>query len=147
MPGDPLEWISEELDALQKQSLRRELRTHAGRQGPTIEVSGRRLINFGANDYLGLAGDLRLCESAACAERAVGWGSGASALVTGHTEFHERLERRLAEFEATPAALVFSSGYAANSGVIGALVGRGDVVFSDAKNHASIVDGCRLSRA
>jgi 8-amino-7-oxononanoate synthase len=103
--------------------------------------------NFGANDYLSLAADPRLIAAAHEAASREGWGAGASPLLTGHTKSHERLEVRLAEFMGTEAALVFPSGYAANSGTIAALVGRGDVVLADEKNHASLIDGCRLSRA
>lgn len=104
-------------------------------------------MNFGSNDYLGLAADRRLVIAVRDAIQEAGWGAGASPLVSGHSELHRRLEARLAEFEGTEAALVFGSGYAANTGTIAALVGPGDVVFTDRKNHASILDGCRLSRA
>ena len=110
-------------------------------------ADGHELINFGGNDYLGLAADPRLVRAAQEAMQDEAWGSGASPLVTGYGRMHARLEQRLAEFEASEAALVFSSGYVANLGAITSLVGRGDVIFSDAKNHASIIDGCRLSGA
>jgi 8-amino-7-oxononanoate synthase len=103
-------------------------------------------VNFGSNDYLGLARDSRL-SAAALSIAHEGWGATASPLVTGRTVLHQQLERRLAEFEGTEATLLFPSGYAANVGTIAALVGRHDAIFSDAKNHASIIDGCRLSRA
>ncbi len=112
-----------------------------------VSVAGQEFINFGSNDYLGLAADARLAAAAADAARTVGCGAGASPLVTGHVEAHRRLEQRLAEFEAAEAALLFSSGYAANLGTISALVGREDAIFADEKNHASMIDGCRLSRA
>jgi 8-amino-7-oxononanoate synthase len=102
-------------------------------------------VNFGSNDYLGLAADPRLAE--AVKKSLDGWGSGASPLITGHAEAHQALENRLAEFEGSEAALLFTSGFAANSATIAALVGPGDVVFCDRKNHASLFDGCRLSRA
>jgi 8-amino-7-oxononanoate synthase len=107
----------------------------------------RSLVNFSANDYLGLAADPRLAAAALRAAAEEGWGAGASPLVTGHSRSHAELERRLAEFMRTEAALVFPSGFAANNGTIPALVGRGDVIFADEKNHASLIDGCRLSRA
>jgi 8-amino-7-oxononanoate synthase len=107
---------------------------------------GRPLVNFGANDYLGLAGS-RLVAAVRDALPRVGWGSGASPLVTGRGTLHAELETALAQFEDTEAALLFSSGYAANVGTVAALVGKEDVVFSDAKNHASLIDGCRLSGA
>jgi len=112
-----------------------------------VTIEGRDLVNFGSNDYLGLASDPRLAQAVADALCREGWGSGASPLVTGHAELHRQLERRLADFEGTEATLLFTSGYSANSGTVAALVGTGDVVFSDSKNHASLFDGCRLSRA
>jgi 8-amino-7-oxononanoate synthase len=144
---DPLRWIEGELARLDDESLRRRLIVRDGPQGATLRVGGREYVNFAANDYLGLAADPRLAEAAERAIAEEGWGAGASPLIVGHTAAHERLERRLAAFEGTEAALVFASGYAANVGTITALVGRGDAVFSDELNHASIVDGCRLSRA
>jgi 8-amino-7-oxononanoate synthase len=112
-----------------------------------IEMDGQPVLNFGANDYLGLAGDERLAEAARRAIDEAGVGAAASPLLAGYTHWHARLESRLAEFCGAEAALLFSSGYAANVGAIAALVGPGDVIFSDARNHASIIDGCRLSRA
>lgn len=147
MTGNRLDWLDEELRRLADADLDRRLQTFAGRQGPTLSIDGREFVNFGANDYLALAGDARLAEAAVAAARDEGWGAGASPLVVGHASSHDRLERKLAEFEGTEAALLFSTGYAANVGVLTALIGRGDVVFSDELNHASIVDGCRLSRA
>lgn len=144
---DPLDWIDDQLTRLDEADLRRRLRDRSGPQGPLVTVDARRLVNFASNDYLGLAGHPRLVEAAIQAARADGWGSGASPLIAGHGGPHAELERRLAEFEGTESALVFCSGYAANVGAITALVGRGDTVFSDALNHASIIDGCRLSRA
>jgi 8-amino-7-oxononanoate synthase len=144
---DPLEWIEDELTALAHSGLRRELRAHAGPQQARLRMEGRELVNFGSNDYLGLASNPRLIAAAARAAEAEGWGAGASPLVTGRSTAHQRLEERLAEFFGTPAALAFSSGYAANMSTIGALAGRGDAVYADRKNHASLIDGCRLSRA
>lgn len=106
-----------------------------------------RLVNFGSNDYLGLAGDPRLAAAVIEATAAEGWGSGASPLVTGYSVAQAALEADLARFEGTEAALVFTSGFAANLGAIAALVGPGDTVYTDRKNHASLLDGCRLSRA
>jgi 8-amino-7-oxononanoate synthase len=155
----PLAWIDDELDLLEADGLRRRLVTRRGAQRGTIAIeqadsrddtkssAANELLNFGSNDYLGLAADPRLAAAGAKAARAEGWGAGASPLVTGHSSSHRRLEQRLAEFLGTEAALVFPSGFAANSGTIAALVGRGDVVLADQKNHASLIDGCRLSRA
>ena len=143
----PLAWIDRELDDRQRQGLRRRLLDRAGAQGVHIEIDGRELANFGSNDYLSLAADRRLSRAAGQAIEQEGWGSGASPLITGHGRLHRRLEERLARFEKTEAALVFSSGFAANAGTVAALVGPGDVVYCDRKNHASLMDGCRLSRA
>jgi 8-amino-7-oxononanoate synthase len=147
MPHDPLGWIAGELAALERQGLRRRLVERAGPQGPIVHDAGRPLVNFASNDYLALAADPRLVAAAQQAGRAEGWGAGASPLISGHTASHARLEERLAEWLGTEAALVFPSGFAANVGAVSALVGRGDAVFGDAKNHASLIDGCRLSRA
>lgn len=147
MAHDPLAWIADELDALARRELLRERRAYDGLQGARLRIDGREFVNFGSNDYLGLAADRRLCDAAARAAAATGWGAGASPLVVGRARAHEELERRLAEFEGTEAAIALSTGFAANQGAITALVGKGDAVYSDALNHASIVDGCRLSRA
>jgi 8-amino-7-oxononanoate synthase len=143
----PLAWIDDELDALDQRKLLRGLTTHAGAQRVRLRLDGQELVSFGSNDYLALAADPRVVAAAVKATQLEGWGAGASPLVTGHGQSHELLERRLADFEHTEAALLFTSGYAANLGTLAALVGPGDVVYSDAKNHASIIDGCRLSRA
>ncbi len=142
-----LDWLDDELADLEAAGLRRRLPPPLAAQGPLIEAEGRRLVNFASNDYLGLAADPRLAEAAAAACRDSGVGRGASPLVCGRAELHAELERRLAELEHAEAALLFPSGFAANSGTIPALAGGGDAVFSDELNHASIVDGCRLSRA
>jgi 8-amino-7-oxononanoate synthase len=147
MANDPLSWLDEELSQLDAQHLRRRLVTHSGPQGATIVLNGQQLVNFGANDYLGLAADPRLAAAAARAAQQEGWGAGASPLVTGHCVSHAELETKLAEFEGTEASLLFSSGFAANLGTVAALVERGDAIFADSKNHASLIDGCRLSRA
>lgn len=145
--ANPLSWLDAALASLQQEHLRRRLATREGPQTATLRLDGRELVNFGSNDYLGLAADPRLSAAVADALAQEGWGSGASPLITGHGTLHQQLERRLAEFEETEAALVFSSGFAANTGTIAALVGAGDVVYCDRKNHASLFDGCRLSRA
>jgi 8-amino-7-oxononanoate synthase len=148
-PSDwnPLAWIPEQLDQLDERQLRRALRTRASSQSAIITSAGRQLVNFGSNDYLDLASDQRLIDAVCEAASHYGWGSGASPLVTGYSELHARLEQELAEFEHAEAALLFTTGYAANMGVVSSLVGREDAIFSDEQNHASIVDGCRLSRA
>jgi 8-amino-7-oxononanoate synthase len=111
------------------------------------EIDGQRLWNFASNDYLGLAANPRLANAAKAALSDAGVGARASALVAGRTEWHERLEQALARFENQPAAILFPTGYAANVGTIAALVEEEDIVFCDRLNHASLVDGCRLSGA
>jgi len=143
----PLSWIDDELADLDVHGLLRTRGTHTGAQQPQLEIAGQQLINFGSNDYLGLAADPRLASAAVDATLQFGAGAGASPLVTGYSTLHEQLELRLAQFEGTQRALLFSSGYAANQGTIPALVERGDAIFADQKNHASMIDGCRLSRA
>jgi 8-amino-7-oxononanoate synthase len=118
-----------------------------GAQRAAIEIDGRTLVNFGSNDYLALAADPRLADAASRAIAECGVGAGASPLITGRSRWHHALEERLAEFLGAEAALVFTSGYVANLATIAALTGRDDVIISDAKNHASIIDGCRLSGA
>jgi 8-amino-7-oxononanoate synthase len=145
--GRALAWIDDELARLDHDGLRRRLLTRDGPQATRVVVDGRDLLHFGSNDYLGLAADPRLAAAAAEAVRREGWGSGASPLVLGRARSHRLLEERLAEFEGTEAALVFPSGFAANAGTVAALAGPGDAVFTDRKNHASLLDGCRLSRA
>ena len=143
----PLDWIDAELDGLRQRDLLRQLPAPFDLQTATIEVAGRRLINFASNDYLGLAADPRLAAAAAEACHATGVGRGSSPLVCGRSTLHAELERRLAEFEHAETALLFPSGFAANASVVPALADRGDAIFADAKNHASLIDGCRLSRA
>ncbi len=143
---DPLDWLDEASNDIDRRDLRRTPIVRTSRpSADTLVSQGKTLVNFGSNDYLGLAPIVgrQIAESI---ER-VGWGAGASPLVTGKTALHEALERELAAWKQTEATILFSSGFAANAGTIPALVGRGDVIFSDARNHASIIDGCRLSGA
>ena len=139
--------VAERLEELRESGLHRRLRLVEGAQGPRVTLDGRSVLLLCSNDYLGLAGHPRVREAAA--EAALGWGAGAGAsrLISGNMAPHRRLEQRLAEFKRYESALLFGSGYLANVGTIAALAGRGAVVFSDALNHASIVDGCRLARA
>lgn len=116
-------------------------------QGPWITVEGRKVLLLCSNDYLGLAGHPALGTAACAAVERFGFGSGASRLISGTSVLHEELERRIAAFKGTESALLFNSGYAANTGMIPSIVGVGDVILSDSLNHASIIDGCRLSRA
>jgi 8-amino-7-oxononanoate synthase len=140
-------WAREELASLASRGLRRFLEPVEPIQGALVRVGGETLINFSSNDYLGLATSPTVRSAAMAALERYGVGTGASRVVVGDTAAHQRLEARLAAFERAEAVLLFSTGFAANSGIIPALVGSGDAVFSDALNHASIVDGCRLSRA
>jgi 8-amino-7-oxononanoate synthase len=142
-----LDWIDGQLADLDAKGLRRALEPIGPAQGPVVEVGGRALVNLCSNDYLGLAFDERLRRAVAEAALREGAGSGASRLVAGDLPIHGRLERAIAAFHATESALLFNSGYHANAGLPPALVGRGDAVFSDVLNHASIVDGVLLSRA
>ncbi len=139
--------IGDRLEELRGSGLHRRLRLVEGRQGPRITLDGRAVLLLCSNDYLGLAAHPRVRNAAA--EAAMRWGAGAGAarLISGNMQPHQRLERRIAEFKGYESALLFGSGYLANTGTIAALAGRGDVVFSDELNHASIIDGCRLSRA
>jgi len=139
--------VAARLEELRDRGLYRRLRLVEGPQGPRILLDGREVLLLCSNNYLGLAEDRRVREAAAEAAMRWGAGAGASRLISGNMDPHRRLEAQLAEFKGYQSALLFGSGYLANSGAIAALAGRGEVVFSDALNHASIVDGCRLSRA
>jgi glycine C-acetyltransferase/8-amino-7-oxononanoate synthase len=139
--------IEQRLEELERLGLSRRLRLVSGPQGPTVLVDGKPVLLLCSNNYLGLADHPRVREAAAEAAMRWGVGAGASRLVSGTMTIHRRLEESLAEFKGSESCLLFGSGYLANIGVIGALAGAGDTVFSDELNHASIVDGCRLSRA
>jgi 8-amino-7-oxononanoate synthase len=139
--------ISERLAELESSGLRRRLRLVEGPQGPQVVLDGRPVLLLCSNNYLGLADHPRLRQAAADAALTLGTGAGASRLISGTMSIHAELESRLAEFKGTEAALLFGSGYLANTGTIAALAQRGDVVFSDELNHASIIDGCRLAGA
>src|ERR1700731_960015 len=139
--------IEGRLAELKELGLYRRMRMISGPQGPTVLLDGTPVLLLCSNNYLGLADHPRVREAAADAAMRWGVGSGASRLVSGTMTIHRRLEERLAEFKGREAALLFGSGFLANMGVIAALARPGDVVFSDELNHASIIDGCRLSRA
>jgi len=136
-----------ELSRLGEKHLLRHLKVVQSCHGPWITINDKRLLLMCSNDYLGLANHPALCKSACEAMKHYGFGAGASRLVSGSSALHHELERRLARFKGTEAALVFNSGYAANTGIIQALTKEGDRILSDSMNHASIVDGCRLSKA
>ena len=139
--------LAQRLEELESEGLRRRLRVVDGPQGPEVMLDGRPVLLLCSNNYLGLADHPRLRRAAADAALALGTSSGASRLISGSMSIHADLEATLAEFEGTEAALLFGSGYLANTGAIAALAGRGEVVFSDELNHASLIDGCRLARA
>ena len=142
-----LDFLADELESLRARGRRRVERVVTARSGAEVIVDGRTLVNFASNDYLGLAVDPRLAAAAAAAEAEHGTGAGASRLISGHTAVTVELEQALAAWLGVEAARLFNSGYAANTGLIGSLAGPGDVIFSDERNHASLIDGCRLSRA
>ena len=139
--------IEERLEEIRERGLYRKLHCVSGPQGPRVLLDGRPVLLLCSNNYLGLADHPRVREAAAEAAMRYGAGSGASRLISGNMTIHRRLEDRLAHFKGADACLLFGSGFLANLGVVSALAREGDVVFSDALNHASIVDGCRLSRA
>jgi 8-amino-7-oxononanoate synthase len=144
---DPLDSIRAELQALADAGLKRRMRPVDGPQSAEVVVDGKRAINFSSNNYLGLAGHPML---AAAADRAMaehGFGSGASRLIVGNLAPHRALETTIARWKGTESALLFNSGYHANVGMVSALLGPDDVAFSDELNHASLIDGCRLSKA
>ncbi|TFH26344.1 MAG: 8-amino-7-oxononanoate synthase, partial [Myxococcales bacterium] len=139
--------IREALAELEAAGLLRTPPRISGPQGPEIEIDGRRVLCFCSNHYLGLANHPALAAASNTSERTEGVGAAASRLITGTMDAHRDAEAAYAEFVGVESAALFSSGYAANVGTIQALAGPGDVVFSDALNHASLIDGCRLSRA
>lgn len=139
--------FEKELKELKKKGLFRTLRRIDSAQGPTVKIDGREVILLASNNYLGLANHPRVKEAAIRAIERYGFGSGASRLISGNMSLHEELEERIAKFKGTESALLFNSGYTANTGIIPAVVGKGDFIYSDELNHASIIDGCRLSRA
>jgi 8-amino-7-oxononanoate synthase len=139
--------IADRLAELRRAGLHRALRTVDGSQGPRVSLGSVEVLLLCSNNYLGLADDPRVRRAAAEAAERFGAGAGASRLISGTMALHRKLERRLAAFHGTEAALAFGSGFLANVGTVSALARRGEVVFSDELNHASIIDGCRLSRA
>lgn len=140
-------WLSEELDGLRRQNLYRTMTVLEGPQTTAVKAEGQVQCLFSSNNYLDLANDPEVKAAARGALEQYGVGAGGSRLTTGTGPLHVRLEEELARFKGREAALVFNTGYMANVGILSALVGRGDVIFSDQLNHASIIDGCRLSGA
>ena len=140
-------WLTSRLSEIRRQGLWRPRREVRSLPGGWCEFAGQRLRDYASNDYLNLSHDPRVVAAAQRALSEAGAGSRASALIVGRSPWHAELERRLAEFEGTEAALLFPSGYAANVGTVSAVAEAGDVIFSDRLNHASLIDGCRLARA
>ena len=145
--NDPLAWIDDEATARAARGLTRRLFMHGPGSAGRFERDGREVVNFGSNDYLGLACDPRVIAAAQSATASYGLGAGASPLLAGWTHAHQALADALAEFEQAEAVALFSTGYAANFGAIAALVNKGDVVYLDGLDHACLIDGARLSRA
>jgi glycine C-acetyltransferase len=142
-----LQWIQDELHNLNESGLYNQIRTLSSPQGAWLVVDGQRVLNFCSNNYLGLANHPRIVEAARKAVAEYGVGPAAVRTIAGTMDLHLKLEKRLAAFKGVEAAITFQSGFNANVGCIPALVGRGDAIFSDELNHASIIDGSRLSRA
>jgi glycine C-acetyltransferase len=143
----PLAYLDETLAQLKTEGLYRSLRELQGEQLPRARFDGQDVINLSSNNYLGLTTHPKLHEAAIQSIRELGVGSGSVRTIAGTMELHMRLERRIAEFKRTEAAVVFQSGFTANAGTVSSLLGKGDVILSDELNHASIIDGARLSRA
>jgi glycine C-acetyltransferase len=142
-----IDWITQEIEGLKTQGLYNRIRTIASPQGAWLVVDGKKVLNFCSNNYLGLADHPRLVAAAQKAAEEMGVGPAAVRTIAGTTTLHLELEKRLAAFKGVEAAITFQSGFAANLATIPALVGKEDVIFSDRLNHASIIDGCRLSGA
>jgi glycine C-acetyltransferase len=147
MRPDPLRYLSEELESLKQQGLYRRLRVLDDEQTARARFDGRSVVNLSSNNYLGLTTHPKLRERTLEATRTFGVGSGSVRTIAGTMAIHLELERKLAEFKKTEAVVVFQSGFAANAGTVAAVLGREDVIVSDELNHASIIDGARLSRA
>ena len=147
MRADPLSFLTAELDSLKQQGLFRHLRILEGEQKPAATIDHRHVVNLSSNNYLGLTTHPRLRDAARDALDRLGVGSGSVRTIAGTMTIHMELERRLAAFKNTEAVVVFQSGFAANAGTVAAVLSKDDVVVSDELNHASIIDGCRLSRA
>ena len=145
--ASPLQFLDEALAQLRSEGLYRRLRILEGEQLHKATFDGREVINLSSNNYLGLTTHPKLREAALRAVRELGFGSGSVRTIAGTMELHMELERRIAAFKKTEAAVVFQSGFAANAGTVAALLGKEDLILSDELNHASIIDGARLSRA
>jgi len=144
---DSVGMFEQELSQFEKKHLLRKLATVGSAQGPRVTVDGKGVLLMCSNNYLGLAEHPALREAACAAMERYGFGSGASRLVSGASDLHAELERKIAQFKETEAAILFNSGYAANTGIIPVVASAGDAILSDSLNHASIIDGCKLSKA
>jgi glycine C-acetyltransferase len=142
-----LDWLTQEIDGLKEQGLYNRIRTIGSAQGAWLTVDGKNVLNFCSNNYLGLANHPKIVEAAKEATKKYGVGPAAVRSIAGTMDLHVQLEQRLAKFKGAEDVITFQSGFTANLGTISALVGKEDVVFSDRLNHASIIDGCRLSGA
>ncbi|HKJ39924.1 MAG TPA: glycine C-acetyltransferase [Anaerolineales bacterium] len=142
-----LDWVTEEINSLKEQGLYNNIRTIGSPQGAWLTVDGKNVLNFCSNNYLGLANHPKLVAAAQEATKTYGVGPAAVRTIAGTMDLHVQLEQRLAKFKGAEDVITFQSGFTANLGTIPALVGKGDVIFSDRLNHASIIDGCRLSGA
>jgi glycine C-acetyltransferase len=142
-----LDWLTQEIDGLKEQGLYNRIRTIGSAQGAWLTVDGKNVLNFCSNNYLGLANHPKIVEAAKEATKKYGVGPAAVRSIAGTMDLHIQLEQRLAKFKGAQDVITFQSGFTANLGTISALVGKEDVVFSDRLNHASIIDGCRLSGA
>ena len=145
--SNTLSWITEELNTLKETGFFTTIRTLSSPQGAWLVVDGKKVLNFCSNNYLGLANDPRIIQAVKDALDKYGMGPGAVRTIAGNMEIHNQLDERMAKFKGVEAAITFQSGFSANIATIPALVGKGDVIFSDRLNHASIIDGCRLSGA
>lgn len=147
MTNNPYSWLNQALATIHRADWHRSVKPLAGKPGAIVQLGGQPVINFGSNDYLGLAGDERLVQAAIAATQSFGTGSTGSRLITGHRALHSELEGAIAQLKQTEAALVFSSGYLANLGAVSALVNQRDLILADQFNHSSLKNGAILSGA
>ena len=145
--ANSLDWIKSELQSLRESGLYNQIRTLESPQGAWVVVDGKKVLNFCANNYLGLANHPKIVKAAIFAAEKYGVGPGAVRTIAGTLDLHLELEKKLADFKRVEKAITFQSGFSANLATIPALVGKEDVIFSDRLNHASIIDGCRLARS
>lgn len=142
-----MEFINEEIKKLRTNSLFRTLKTVESAQGKNVTINGEEYVSFCSNNYLDIANHPDVIQAVIEAVKEYGWGSGASRLVSGNMTLHQELENKISQFKKTEASILFPTGYMANVGIISSLIGKGDIIISDKLNHASIIDGCKLSQA